>query len=203
MIDWNNCMREVWVNILANQQQYKISAKGMVVDIDESLFTSHKNNARCILSQQWVLGGICCVRNDCFIVQVLNHSAATFLVAIMENIAEGSIIYSNSWLGYKTTKLEEADFQHFKVNHRYNFIDEEPLLFFLFLFFVFQLGGCIFLESVILTYFKGYTFLKRLKSHFGKRCPHFFLTKNPICITFSRYFFNYLKFKLYVFFMSL
>ena len=63
--------------------------------------------------------------NDCLIVQVRNRSAATLLAAIVENIADGSIIYFDSWRAYKTTDLEKAGFQHFKVNHRYNFIDAD------------------------------------------------------------------------------
>lgn len=32
---------------------------------------------------------------------------------------------SDSWLGYKTTNMEEAGIQHFKVNHRNNFVDAD------------------------------------------------------------------------------
>ena len=37
----------------------------------------------------------------------------------------GSTIYSDSWQAYKTKELEKAGFQHFKVNHKYNFVDPE------------------------------------------------------------------------------
>ena len=45
--------------------------------------------------------------------------------AIKDNIANGSIIYSDSWKGYQTKELKKANFDHFKVNHRYNFVDPE------------------------------------------------------------------------------
>nr|CAD2207035.1 unnamed protein product [Meloidogyne enterolobii] len=35
----------------------------------------------------------------------------------------GTTIFSDSWKGYKTNEIEEAGFEHFKVNHRYHFID--------------------------------------------------------------------------------
>ena len=47
------------------------------------------------------------------------------MAAICENIKEGSIIYSDSWCGYKTEELEQAGYEHAKVNHRYHFVDPE------------------------------------------------------------------------------
>uniref|UniRef100_A0A914E0W0 ISXO2-like transposase domain-containing protein n=1 Tax=Acrobeloides nanus TaxID=290746 RepID=A0A914E0W0_9BILA len=42
-----------------------------------------------------------------------------------ENIEEGSIIFSDYWKGYRTEELEEAGFEHFKVNHKYNILDPD------------------------------------------------------------------------------
>ena len=47
------------------------------------------------------------------------------MAAIQENIEDGTTIYSDSWRGYKTNDLEDAAFTHYKVNHRYNFVDPE------------------------------------------------------------------------------
>lgn len=58
-----------------------------------------------------------------FLIEVVDRSAKTLMQAILENIEIGSIIYSDNWRSYKTDELLNAGFQHFKVNHKYNFID--------------------------------------------------------------------------------
>ena len=47
------------------------------------------------------------------------------MAAICENIEEGFTIYSDSWRGYKTEELEQALYEHAKVNHRYHFVNPE------------------------------------------------------------------------------
>ena len=49
------------------------------------------------------------------------------MAAITENsIQVGTTIYSDSWRGYRTVELEEAvGFEHFKVNHHFNFVDPQ------------------------------------------------------------------------------
>uniref|UniRef100_A0A914DK17 ISXO2-like transposase domain-containing protein n=1 Tax=Acrobeloides nanus TaxID=290746 RepID=A0A914DK17_9BILA len=37
----------------------------------------------------------------------------------------GSIIFSDCWKGYRTEELEVAGFEHFKVNHKYNFLNPD------------------------------------------------------------------------------
>lgn len=75
--------------------------------------------------QTWVFGGVCRETKECFLVIVPDRSAKTLIEAISENIEKGSIIFSDSWKGYKTEELEEAGFDHKKVNHHFNFVDPE------------------------------------------------------------------------------
>ena len=47
-----------------------------------------------------------------------------WLSLIIKNIKKGSKIYSDSWLGYSLIE-NNPNYQHFKVNHKYNFISPE------------------------------------------------------------------------------
>ena len=35
------------------------------------------------------------------------------------------VIYFNGWGVYKIKELKEADFEHFKVNHKYKFVNPD------------------------------------------------------------------------------
>ena len=123
IINWNNYTRELCVLNVENKRNKKIVGPDCIVEIDESLFIKLKNNYDQVLPEQWVFGGICRETKDSFIVTVSNRTGSTLLDKTIENIADGSTIYSDSWEGYQTNKIEIEGFLHAKVIHKYNFID--------------------------------------------------------------------------------
>ena len=97
------------------------------MDIDETLYTRRKAQVGRFTrnNKQWVFGGLCRETDECFVVAVPDRGCKTLLQEIKTHIEPGSTIYSDSWRAYKTDELNEAGFDHLRVNHRYNFIDPD------------------------------------------------------------------------------
>jgi transposase-like protein len=104
--------------------QALIGGPGIIVEIDESKFGKRKYHRGHLVEGVWIVGGV--ERTDarrCFAVPVEDRSIPTLLSIILNNVAEGSIIYTDMWKGYSTVEFEANGFQHDTVNHSENFVD--------------------------------------------------------------------------------
>ena len=59
IVNWNNYMRQVCIDSLLRRQKRKIGKPGMILKVDESMFTKRTDNAGRILSQKLIFGGVC------------------------------------------------------------------------------------------------------------------------------------------------
>ncbi|XP_032688537.1 uncharacterized protein LOC116852367 isoform X2 [Odontomachus brunneus] len=96
VVDWTNFCRELLQQWITNGQK-QIGGPGVTVEIDEAKIGKRKYNKGRIVKGQWVFGGI------------------------DRESAPGSTIYSDSWKAY--SGLQNANYSHYTVNHKQNFID--------------------------------------------------------------------------------
>lgn len=114
-IDWNNYFREVCTDALLAQSTKEVGGHNLVVEINERFISKWKYNAGHQLPQQWIFGGIFRQTNEYFVIQVPGFTTCTLMEAIENNIAQESIIYSDSWQSYNLELLLETGIQHLKL----------------------------------------------------------------------------------------
>ena len=115
-----------WPQTFFNIDLLKIGGIGKIFEVDESLFSKRRNNARRVLPQQWISGGVCQKTNGSFLIKVENGNAETLLMIIAKKSWKEIGNYfrllprlQHRWAGKK------AGFGHLKVNHKYHFVDPD------------------------------------------------------------------------------
>lgn len=120
-INWYKKLCFLSGRIIRNQNNNKkIGGYGHVVQIDESKFSKRKYNVGRIERSPWVIGGIDLITKDVFFVEVFSRDSTTLLNIILENVEEGTTIYTDKWKGY--INLNQY-YHHLDVNHTTNFVD--------------------------------------------------------------------------------
>ena len=123
-VDWNNYMREVVIEACEEEGTLgKIGGKHRIVEVDESQFTKRKNNVGRLTPATWVVGGICRETNQSFVEVVPNRTLPVIMAVIKRHVARGSTVYTDCFASYQTSVLQAAGFDHFTVNHKYNFVN--------------------------------------------------------------------------------
>lgn len=127
ILQWHQYCRDIASNkivrVFCEESRFKIGGPGIIVQVDESVFSKRKFHRGRLTPQKWVLGMLD-TRSKLLVLEfVPNRSAETLLRVLVRNVAPGSIIWSDLWRGY--ANLEAQGFTHQTVNHSENFVDPE------------------------------------------------------------------------------
>jgi hypothetical protein len=105
----------------------KIGGKGVVVEIDESLFARVKHHRGKDLKKQqiWVFGLRERGTNKCIFRVVEDRTAPVLLDIIVKHVQPGTTIISDCWKSYNS--INKKGFDHLSVNHPLNFVAPAPI----------------------------------------------------------------------------
>ena len=121
---YNIQFRYACLEYLMNIQK-QIGGNGKIVEIDETLMCRRKYHKGRLLNQVWIFGGICIDDKEIFAVIVPDRKTETLEKEILEHIAPGSIIISDSWNSYNNIENLNNGYHHLTVNHSENFVDPD------------------------------------------------------------------------------
>ena len=94
-----------------------IGGRGVVVEIDESMFTNRKGE-----NGIWIIGGVeRTLKKKCFFKIVKNRDKKTIRDIVRKHVGRSFIVMTDQWKGYHN--LQKLNVRHFTVNHSKNFVD--------------------------------------------------------------------------------
>jgi transposase-like protein len=106
------------------EEEGLIGGEGHVVEIDETKIGKRKYNTGGLKEGTWVLGMI--DRDAGFRLEICpdnKRDHETLLRLIQKHIRPNTTIITDKWKGY--IGLQNKEFGHMTVNHRYNFVDPD------------------------------------------------------------------------------
>ncbi|XP_033105195.1 uncharacterized protein LOC117107601 [Anneissia japonica] len=125
VVDWNQFCRDVTVNYFRNHPE-QLGGPGVIVEIDESLFSKRKNHVGRVVREQWVFGAYEPATKKGLLIPVEARDAATLLPIVRQWIAPGSHVHSDMWRAYNQIVLIPGqNYQHDTVNHTRHFVDPQ------------------------------------------------------------------------------
>jgi hypothetical protein len=115
IIKYIKLFRELVIKTLNNNDQM-IGNRGVIVEIDESLFSNKKGEPGI-----WIIGGVeRSEKKKCFFKVIKNRDTKTIKDIVLKHIKPRSIVMSDMWKGYKV--LKELNMKHISINHGKNFV---------------------------------------------------------------------------------
>jgi len=124
LCDWFSFCREVAFQVCIGENE-AIGGPGVIVEIDESLFSKRKyhRGRRLAGESVWVFGGVERGSRRAFLVPVGSRSRESLLQVIQKWILPGTTVISDCWRAYDC--LSDEGYSHLKVNHSLHFKDPE------------------------------------------------------------------------------
>lgn len=107
--------------LIFNNSLEKIGGLNRLVQIDESKFSKRKFEVGRTVRSPWIVGFIDVETREVRFVETFYRDADTLRRLIGLYVAEGSIIVTDCWAGYRN--LESLGMTHMTVNHSTNFVD--------------------------------------------------------------------------------
>ncbi|MES2287059.1 MAG: IS1595 family transposase, partial [Bacteroidota bacterium] len=127
---WYTACRDVCANVVTKLDMC-IGGQDLHVEIDETHLFRRKYRRGRVLAHEdvWVFGGICRESKEAFVELVADRKGETLWPLIMRRISPGTTIISDSARVYNSLhQPNRGGFNHFQVNHRYNFVDPQNSL---------------------------------------------------------------------------
>ena len=117
--------RKACVSYIESGTNGLIGGPNKTVEIDETLMCKRKNDKGRDLNEIWLFGGICREDHKVFAYVVDDRKAETLYDIILDNIAYGTTIISDSWKGYHLIDSQPLPnvYNHIYVDHSKNFVD--------------------------------------------------------------------------------
>ncbi|XP_014778708.1 uncharacterized protein LOC106875185 [Octopus bimaculoides] len=121
-IQWYQYCREICSKILIRNRK-KLGGPNHVVEVKKCLMFKDNNQVEHVEQSFWVVGFYDNTQKIGYMQHIPDTKAETVEAVIMENVVQGSIIFTDEWASYR--ELQRLGYIHNTVDHSRNFVDPE------------------------------------------------------------------------------